>query len=54
MPCPIMQGMPRASLNGKSKLAVTAQPSEPVPINQIILYAPSDVPALLDLSAEAF
>lgn len=41
-------------LNGKSKLVVTAQPSEPVSINQISLYAPSDVPALLDLSAEAF
>jgi hypothetical protein len=35
-------------------LAVTAQPSEPVSINQISLYAPSDVPALPDLSAEAY
>lgn len=41
-------------LKGKSKLVVTAEPTEPVSINQIGLYKPSDVPALLDLSAEAF
>lgn len=41
-------------LNGKSTLVVTAKPSEPVSISQIGLYKPSDVPALLDLSAEAF
>lgn len=41
-------------LQGKSTLVVTADPSEPVSISQIGLYKPSDVPALLDLSAEAF
>ena len=41
-------------LKGKSTLVVTADPTEPVSINQISLYKPSDVPALLDLSAEAF
>lgn len=40
-------------LAGKSTLIVTAKPSEPVSISQISLYKPSDVPALLDLSAEA-
>lgn len=39
-------------LNGKSTLIVTAKPSEPVSLSQIGLYKPSDVPALLDLSAE--
>ena len=41
-------------LQGKSTLVVTADPTEPVSISQIGLYKPSDVPALLDLSAEAF
>ena len=41
-------------LKGKSTLVVTADPTEPVSISQIGLYKPSDVPALLDLSAEAF
>lgn len=41
-------------LKGKSTLIVTADPTEPVSISQIGLYKPSDVPALLDLSAEAF
>ena len=41
-------------LQGKSTLVVTAEPNEPVSISQIGLYKPSDVPALLDLSAEAF
>ena len=39
-------------LGGKSTLVVTAKPSEPVSLSQISLYKPSDVPALLDLSAE--
>lgn len=39
-------------LHGKSTLIVTAKPSEPVSLSQISLYKPSDVPALLDLSAE--
>lgn len=40
-------------VGGKSKLIVTAKPVEPIAISQISLYKPSDVPALLDLSAEA-
>ena len=40
-------------LAGKSTLIVTARPSEPVSLSQISLYKPSDVPALLDLAAEA-
>ena len=40
-------------LAGKSTLIVTAKPSEPISLSQISLYKPSDVPALLDLSAEA-
>lgn len=40
-------------LAGKSKFIVTANPTEPVSLSQIKLYKPSDVPALLDLSAEA-
>ena len=40
-------------LDGKSTLVVTARPSEPISLSQISLYKPSDVPALLDLSAEA-
>jgi hypothetical protein len=40
-------------LEGKSTLIVTAKPTEPVSLSQISLYKPSDVPALLDLSAEA-
>lgn len=39
-------------LDGKSTLVVTAKPVEPVSLSQINLYKPSDVPALLDLSAE--
>jgi len=39
-------------LDGKSRLLITAKPIEPVSISQISLYKPSDVPALLDLSAE--
>ena len=41
-------------VGGKSRLVVTAKPTEPISVNQISLYKPSDVPALLDLSAEAF
>ncbi len=40
-------------VKGKSTLVVTAKPHEPVSLSQISLYKPSDVPALLDLSAEA-
>ena len=41
-------------LNGKSRLVITANPSEPISISQIDLYKPSDVPALLDLTAEVY
>ena len=40
-------------LDGGSTLTLTANPNEPVTISQITLYKPSDVPALLQLSAEA-
>ncbi len=40
-------------VKGKSTLIVTANPREPVSLSQISLYKPSDVPALLELSAEA-
>ncbi|MEJ2128892.1 MAG: hypothetical protein P8X81_08600 [Woeseiaceae bacterium] len=40
-------------LLGKSTLVVTAKPTEPVAFSQIDLYAPSDVPALLNLAAVA-
>jgi hypothetical protein len=40
-------------LLGKPTLVVTAKPTEPVAISQIDLYAPSDVPALLNLAAVA-
>ena len=40
-------------LAGKPTLVVTAQPSNPVNLTQIGLYNPSDVPALLNLSATA-
>lgn len=39
---------------GKSRLVITAKPLEPISLSQIGLYKPSDVPALLDLSAEVF
>lgn len=41
-------------LKGKTTLVITAKPTEPVSFSQISLYKPSDVPALLALSAEAF
>lgn len=40
-------------LRGKERFIITAQPIEPVNLTQIGLYKPSDVPALLNLSAEA-
>jgi len=40
-------------LGGKTSLVITAKPSEPVTLSQLKLYKPSDVPALLDLSATA-
>lgn len=43
----------REFLDGKSTLVVTAKPLEPVGLSSIALYKPSDVPALLQLSAEA-
>ncbi len=39
-------------LAGGSKFILTAQPNEPVSLSQIDLYSPTDVPALLNLSAE--
>jgi hypothetical protein len=44
----------REFIGGKSRLVITAKPVEPVSLSQIGLYKASDVPALLDLSAEAF
>jgi hypothetical protein len=41
----------REFLGGKSTLIVSAQPSEPVNLSRIGLYKPTDVPALLNLSA---
>ena len=40
-------------LAGKPTLLVTAKPTNPVNLTQIDLYKPSDVPALLNLSATA-
>lgn len=40
-------------LRGKERFVLTAQPIEPVNLLQVGLYKPSDVPALLNLSAEA-
>lgn len=40
-------------LNGKDRFIITAEPIEPVNLLQIGLYKPSDVPALLNLTAEA-
>ncbi len=39
-------------LGGKDAIVITASPTEPVSLTQIKLYNPSDVPALLDLTAE--
>jgi hypothetical protein len=41
-------------VGGKSRLVITAKPNTPISIDQINLYKPSDVPALLNLTAEAF
>lgn len=41
-----------AFLDGGEVLVFTADPNDPVAISQINLYKPSDVPALLQLSAE--
>lgn len=40
-------------LTGKSTFVVTAEPTNPVNLTQLGLYKPSDVPALLNLSATA-
>ena len=40
-------------LRGGTSLVITAKPREPISLSQIKLYKPSDVPALLDLSAAA-
>lgn len=40
-------------LRGKDRFVITAQPLEPVNLARLGLYKPSDVPALLNLSAEA-
>lgn len=40
-------------LRGKTSLVITARPSEPVTLSQLKLYKPTDVPALLDLTATA-
>ncbi len=40
-------------LAGGKTFVVTAKPNEPVTLSQISLYKPEDVPALLQLSAEA-
>jgi hypothetical protein len=38
---------------GKSTFVITAEPSKPLPLSQISLYNPKDVPALLNLNASA-
>jgi hypothetical protein len=48
-----MTGPYKEFLGGKTSLVITAKPSEPVSLTQIKLYKPSDVPALLDLTATA-
>lgn len=40
-------------LRGKQRITVTSKPSRPVDLTQISLYKPSDVPNLLNLTAEA-
>jgi len=40
-------------LNGKSTFLITARPNEPIAMSQIDLYNPVDVPALLNLEAQA-
>jgi len=41
-------------LGGKNRIVITAKPNEPIAMSQIDLYKASDVPALLNLEAEAF
>ena len=41
-------------LNGKSRIRITAKPNEPIAMSQIDLYKASDVPALLNLEAQAY
>lgn len=41
-------------LNGKSSLTITAKPNDPIAMSQIDLYKASDVPALLNLEAQAY
>lgn len=48
-----MIGPYREFLGGKTSLVITAKPSDAVTLSQIKLYKPSDVPALLDLTATA-
>ena len=43
----------RKFLEGKSVFTITAKPSEPTALSHIELYKPSDVPALLNLSASS-
>lgn len=38
-------------LAGEPKITFTAAPNQPISLSQIDLYKPSDVPALLNLSA---
>ena len=41
-------------LNGKQRITITAKPNEPIAMSQIDLYKASDVPALLNLEAQAY
>jgi hypothetical protein len=41
-------------LRGKDRIVITAKPNEPIAMSQIDLYKASDVPALLNLEAQAY
>jgi hypothetical protein len=41
-------------LDGKDRIVITAKPNEPIAMSQIDLYKASDVPALLNLEAQAY
>lgn len=41
-------------LKGKERITITARPNEPIAMSQIDLYKASDVPALLNLEAQAY
>lgn len=41
-------------IGGKDRLVITAKPNEPIAMSQIDLYKASDVPALLNLEAQAY